>query len=263
MTIPLDAIDPAAASDRWARSFAYHLDLVPPIMDAIVTSTIPHVPASQLREKLTGGGQVDNMSLFLRGVDVAVDGPARLVDAGAAADAQGLWWWVVRFVRAVEANITPTRPVGALTEKPDADPLAARSTALLTVGWLIDHAPQIEHLSVYEQDIDEMFGLIRHLRGKYGVHPNPRRARSRCSVCGMVAVVVQWVDAPNGSPKPLRAGKCRSCGQVYAEPVTPVSEPDRTGREVLSLECADLIHEACRSVHCECPCGHGMRGETA
>lgn len=261
MTIPLDAIDPAARADRWLRSFEHHLDLVPPIMDAIITSTIPHIRATVTdRDRITGGGVIDNMTAFLRGVDVGTTG--RIVGVGAAADAEHLWWWVVTFTRAVAANITPTRPAPALADRPDADPLTARAVALTTVGWLIDHADQIEQLTVYESDIDEMFQEIRHLRGKYGVHEHPRRPRSRCATCGVLAVVVTWVDGPNGSPKPVKAGKCRQCGETYLEAPQPVDESPAASREVRSRECADLLHELCASVHCECRC-HDLPGGAA
>lgn len=257
MTIPLDAIDPTAHADRWLRSFEHHLDLVPPVMDALVTATIPVAAVSRGgsrfdRPKITGNNDEDNMTAFLRGVDVGADG--RIVGAGAAADAEVLWWWVVTFTRAVAANIKPTRPAPALVDRPDADPLTARSVALTTVGWLIDHADQIQQLAVYESDIDEMFQEIRHLRGKYGVHDHPRRPRARCATCGTLSVVVTWVDGPNGSPKPVRAGKCRTCGETYRDAPTPVNESHAASREVRSPECADLLHEQCESVHCGCSC---------
>lgn len=259
MTIPLDAIDPTAQADRWLRSFEHHLDLVPPIMDAIVTSTIPHIRATVTdKDRITGGGPVDNMTAFLRGVDVGSDG--RVVGVGAAADAETLWWWVVTFTRAVAANIKPIRSAPALVDRPDADPLTARSVALTTVGWLVDHADQIQQLTVYESDIDEMFHEIRHLRGKYGVHQTPRRPRARCATCGTISVVVTWVDGPNGSLKPVRAGKCRTCGAVYRDAPAPVEESHAAAREVRSLACADLTHAMCRSLHCECSC-HAVDAE--
>lgn len=255
MTIPLNAIDPAAEADRWLRSFEHHLELVPPIMEAIVTTTIPHIRASQTdKEKLTGGGVVDNMTAFLAGVDV--DGTGRITDIGA--DAQHLWWWVVSFTRAVVANIIPSRPAPILDDKPNPDPLTARSTALLTVGWFVDQAAAIEQLTVYESDIDEMFTEIPHLRRKCGVHAKPRRPRVRCRTCGMLAVVVTWGDARNGSPKPVRAGKCRECDEEYRDAREPVDESHAASREVRSPECADLRHEICRSVRCECAC-HEVR----
>jgi hypothetical protein len=257
MTIPLDAIDPEVHTLRWRRSFEHHLDLVPPVMDAVVSATIPHIPAGRFdQDKVTGGGVVDNMTAFLRGVDV--DDTGRITDVGAAADAQHLWWWVVSFTRAVLSNVKVVRSVPDLPEKPNADPLTARADALLIIGWLIDHADQIEQLTVYQDDIDEMFQEIRHLRGKYGVHERPRRPRARCAICGTVSVVVTWVDGPHGSPKPVKAGKCRECGQEYREPVEPVNEVHTGGREVLSPECADLMHEMCKSMHCECHC-HELR----
>lgn len=259
-TIPLDAIDPEAHVLRWRRSFEHHLDLVPPVIDAVVSATIPHIRAATYdQDKITGGGVVDNMTPFLRGVEVGYSGT--ITDAGAAADAQHLWWWVVSFTRAVLSNVHTRRSVPALPEKVNADPLTARNDALLIVGWLIDHADQIELLDGYHADIDTMFQEIRHLRGKYGVQDRPRRPRSRCVTCGTVSVVVTWVDGPNGSPKPVKAARCTRCGQEYRDAPEPVSESHTAAREVRSEACADLLHEMCRSLHCECGCH--WRGEAA
>jgi hypothetical protein len=220
MSMPILTIDPDAEHREWVRSFTWHLDIVPPVMDTLIMMTLPTIPVSRGASRfdkvqITGGGYRDNMQL-LDVFDTTGDGT--MVKGGAEADARELWTWLVEYTRAVAEWITPTRPVPVLADKPDADPLTARAISLVTVGWLIDHADQIEPIGELDEHRDEMFALIRRLRGRYGVHRHPRRARpSRCDVCEAFAVVVDWVAPESGSPKPVQVGKCRECGAIYTE----------------------------------------------
>lgn len=258
MSIPIEAIDPEAASLRWRRSFEHHLDLLPPIMDAIVTGTVPSIRASVTdKVMVSGGGPVDNMTAFLAAFDQSTHGEG-ISAGGAAADAKHLWWQVVDYTQAVAEWIG--QPAPALTAKPDADPLTARGIALTTAGWLIDRWHLIEPIHELEETREGLFVEIRRMQGRYGVHPHPRRPRARCATCGALRVVVTWVDNPNGSPKPVKAGKCLNCGQTYDEaPQAAVGAYGTPTRVPMSEACADLVHEGCRSVHCECPCGHEGR----
>lgn len=213
-------LDPELAHRRWVREFEWHLDLVPPLMDAIVTETLPRVTVSRGgsrfdRPQITGGGYFDTVEMMLPSLNVG--GTSGGVEPSAAArDARALWGMVADYVRRVEPAIEPTRPAPSLTSAPNPDPLTARAIALETIGWLIDHAAQVEHLD--DDDYrDGMFALIRQLRGRYGVFSHPRQPRRRCVLCGERAVSVVWVDAVNGSPKPVRAGRCSKCGQIYRE----------------------------------------------
>lgn len=256
MSIPLNAIDPEAQSLRDRRSFEHHLDLLAPVMDAIVTGTVPHIRAS-VTDKIivSGGGPVDNMTAFLVAFDQSDHGRG-VESGGAAADATNLWWQVVDYVHAVAEWIGQPSP--ALSQKPDADPLLARGIAMTTAGWLIDRWPLIEPIHELDETRDELFTEIRHMQGRYGVFAKPRRPRARCAVCGAVAVVVTWVDNPNGSAKPVKAGRCMNCAQTYDEFPEPPQQPHTVARVTVSEACADLAHEACKSIHCECPCGHAF-----
>lgn len=267
MSIPINAIDPAAIYDRWLHQFEWHLDVLPPLMDAIVTETLPTTGVSRGgsrfdRLQITGNNVVDNMSDFLRGVDV--DSQGRIVGGGAAADATELWGMVVEYVDAVTAWAHPDPPHPAsITRKPNPDPLTARRDAFTTIGWLIDHAPTVHTIVELEPFREDLFTLIRRQRARYGVMPHSRRPRARCTVCGSIAVTVSWVDSLNGSPKPVQAAKCRTCGDVTYPDAQPATRPHTVSRAVLSEACADLAHEACRSVHCDCPCGHQPKENAA
>lgn len=217
-TIPHDAIDPDATARRWRHEYEYHLDLLAPVMDAIIMMTLPTIPVSRGgsrfdKDQISGGGYFDNVPLQ----NVTVDGDGRFVAAGAAADATELWGMVVEYVDAVAAWLRDdTAP--NLEPKPNADPLTARALALTTAGWLIDHTDAVHTLTELEPYREHLFTLIRRLRGRYGVSPTPRKPRARCTTCGQRAVAVTWVDGANGSPRPVQVGRCTRCGETYREP---------------------------------------------
>lgn len=212
---PLDAIDPEAQARAWRREFEWHLDQVPPLMETLSTLSTTLLRASRTDQvKVSGGGYISHVPI---------------TDAGAGADADELWRWVVAYTRAVvawtEAQLQPDdRPAiahdprtwTAVSPRPDADPLSARSVALVTIGWLIDHADLIEPIRELDTHRDAMFALIRRLRGIHRGSSTARRARPRiCGICGECAVLVDWVDSANGSPKPVQVGRCKVCGQTY------------------------------------------------
>jgi len=228
----------------WVRAFTWHLDVVPPLIEVIIWMTYPHVRASRFDQiKITGGGYIDNV-------------PDVESAAAVLADARELWWLIVDYTRAVAEWIESTRPAPALDEQPNADPLSARSDALLAVGWLIDHAEHIHQVHELDEHTDSMLADIRRLRGRYGVFPKPRPQRERCRVCGERKVASSWMQNPTGSPKPLRVTSCQGCGDTHTieDAVTPARS---TTTVVLSEACADLAHEACRSLHCQCTCHVG------
>lgn len=239
---PLDVLDSDAQHREWVRSFEYHLDLLPPLMEVLVWMTIPGISASRFDQiKVAGGGDVYDIAALL----------ATGVETASSEDAVFLWADVVEYVRRVEASITPGRPAPELSPKPNPDPLLARSIALTTIGWLIDHADQIAYLRD-DEEREHLFGEIRRQRGRYGVFSTARRPRGRCAVCGEAKVSIVYVNAPNGSPKPVRVARCSNCGHTEGlpEPVAVV----RQERATLSEACADLKHTSCESVHCECGC---------
>lgn len=242
MSVPLTSIDPDAEHHEWVRSFTYHLDLLPPLMEVLIWMTIPGISASRFDQiKVAGGGELNDI--------------AKLLATGATTepllDAVDIWGLVVEYVHSVEASIAPTRQAPVLTTKPNPDPLLARSIALTTIGWLIDHADQIAHLQDDEYR-EHMFAEIRRLRGRYGVFSTARRPKARCPICGEVKVSIVYVKATNGSPKPVRVARCGMCGHTEGLP-EPVTIPTYE-RATLSEPCADLTHTTCASVHCECRC---------
>lgn len=212
-------IDPQAAHDRWVREHAWHLDILPAVVEAVVDACLPQIPVglgSRFdKEQLTGGGYLDNMRLL----DVfEVDG-GRLVGQGPVADARELWGELIAYLDAAAKVVTNhARPVPSVGRKVNADPLTARGEALVTVGWLIDHADQIAEAPVLAVEPTTLFTLIRRLRGVYGVFNHPRRSRpTLCLVCGETTVQTFWATAEDGRARAVEVKRCQTCGDERRE----------------------------------------------
>lgn len=235
------AIDPDATHRRWVHEFEWHLDVVPPLMDALVEATLPVIPVSRAgsrfdKDQITGGGYFDTLAVFDQ-FDVTSSGA--MIRKGAAADVRELWDWVTAYVGAASAWLNqPVIPPYAADlppvvpgRRPDADPFSARATALVTAGWLIDRADLIAEIGELEEHREAMFQLIRHLRGRYGVFSSPRRRRPElCALCGEYEVRTRWESGTIG-PRSVEVKKCRTCGDEQRE---PEPAPERT--EITQVE---------------------------
>lgn len=223
-------IDVDGTHRRWVQEFTWHLDLVPVLMDTLVDATLPTIPVglgSRFdKEQLTGGGYRDNMQILDRfEVLAAGETGGRLVGQGPAADARELWEWVTSYTTAVSSwlnhDITvPWAPdfPPTVDRRPNPDPLTARGLALVTIGWLIDRADRISELTDLEGHREEMFRVIRHLRGRYGVFNHPRRARpTLCTVCGEAAVRTTWATSKDGRARSVEVKRCTTCGDEHRE----------------------------------------------
>lgn len=226
--LPHDAIDTERADHEWRRAFEWHLDQVPPLMEALGVLRMPSIRSTQFdKVRISGGGYTDyDPQLALTVTDTGA-----IVDAGYTRDQAELWAMLVEYVRAVTAwlNATITVPHAPIlpplaqtqwqSPRPSGDPLTARAEALHAIGWLIDHAPSIQVVALeLEPFREDLFTLIRRTRGRHRSAGTRRRARPRrCGICGECAVIVDWVDGANGSPRPVQVGKCKICGQTYTE----------------------------------------------
>lgn len=213
-------IDPNAAHDQWVREHEWHLALLPDLVEAIVDACLPTIPVglgSRFdKDQLTGGGYLDNM----RTLDAfIVSGGGRIVSQGAAADARELWGELLTYLEAAAQVVSrPIRPVPAVGRTVNADPLTARGEALIAAGWLIDHGDRIAEAPVLDKEPADLFTLIRHLRGRYGVFPHPRRARlALCTICGEAAVRTWWATSSDGRPRSIEVRTCSTCGDEHRE----------------------------------------------
>lgn len=162
MSIPFNAIDPEAERRRWVQAFEWHLDLIPPVLDAVIMTTLPTIPVSRGgsrfdRDQVTGGGWIDNMSDPLRAFDQgeAADG---IAPSRAVADARELWAWLVGYMRAAGEWIpSPLQRGPILPDRVNPDPLTARALALTAVGWLIEVEDWVAPLVDLDEHRAEMF----------------------------------------------------------------------------------------------------------
>lgn len=228
----LQIIDPQAAHDQWVREHEWHLELVPAIIDALVESTLPQLPVSRGgsrfdKDQITGGGFYDTTPT----VHFDYDRYAGIIKQGPAADARDLWLELVTYLdAAVQVVMTPIRSAPGVGYRVNADPLTAQGEALVTVGWLIDHGEQIAAASTLAKEPDELFRLIRHLRGRYGVFNSPRRRKPEaCNICGEYQVRSTWVGSRIG-PRSVEVKRCRTCGHETRE------EPTQGRRQITEID---------------------------
>ncbi len=222
----LMVIDADEPHRDWVKQFEWHLDLVPVLIDTLVDETLPSIPVgggSRFdKDQITGGGYRDNMTIVDRFV---IGDRGQLEPTGAAADAAELWEWLTSYTGAVASWLNQSVPVPYALDLPptvgrrvNADPLTARGHALVTVGWLIDRADQIAEITELETHRDEMFRLIRHLRGRYGVFAHPRRSRpALCLVCGEATVRTWWASSADGKARSVEVKTCSRCGDEHRE----------------------------------------------
>lgn len=203
MTIPSDAIDPEAGYREWVRQYFWHIDQIPALLETVGVLATPSIGVSRGGSRfdavqITGGGYYDNV-------------PIR--DGGATADSEELWMTVRQYLDAVRRHGTDAPALG-LSFPGVVD--VARREAYRVTAWLADHVEQIVDWADLGPLEDEMFSLIRRMKGRYRGAGTERRARPRvCELCAEAAVVVDWVDGSSGSSEPVQAGVCRACGTTY------------------------------------------------
>lgn len=199
---------------KWTRRFEWHLDLVPKLLGAQLTLAAPSVGVSRGgsqfdRPQITGGGYYDST-------------PTASTDQHAAADATYLWTLFAEYVTAVSAWL------GAETRIPVNCPgssLVAHDTALIIVGTLATHAAEVHEHRELDDYETEMFTEIRRMQRRYlpqheGVQQHARDCLESCG--GVRTVRAVYVDADNGSPRPVLVAKCTTCGHRYQPEI-----PDR------------------------------------
>lgn len=207
------AIDPEAIEREWVRSFEWHLDQIPPLMETMGVLAIPSISATRIDQiKITGGGYVDNVPI---------------VDTGVSTNAHTLWAMLVEYLKACTEwlNLDLEKPeFPSLWSNPrqweaptvNPDPVTAHRLALESIAWLIDRADRIRQLDQLEDYREALFAAVRRAKGRYRGAGTPRRAKPRpCGVCGECAVLIDWADSPENDGQARPVGRCRVCGQVY------------------------------------------------
>lgn len=219
MSIPIDVIDPEAGYRAWVQQYLWHIDQIPLLIETAGILALPNIGVSRGgsqfdRPQITGGGYYDNV-------------PIR--DDNATATSHELWVALVAYLNAIRAHgLTATN----LADEVPADPDVARRRAYDAIGWLADHVEQIVDWADLGPLEEELFEIVRRSRGRFGSTGTARRARPRlCTTCGEHAVIVDWIEGANGSPKPIQVGVCKSCNETYVGADTGSSESPKKSEE--------------------------------
>ncbi|NLP82622.1 hypothetical protein HF576_02050 [Microbacterium sp. CFH 90308] len=201
---PVDAIDPDAAYREWVDQYLWHVDQLPNVVQA--TGTVAMAPrrlrAAQLRERVSGGGYIDNMPV--------VDGPE-------SRNAAAVWQVLRSYLTVASSRVgveAPILPPGL----PD-DIELARLWAYSANEWLAAAVYDIRDWPDLTALEAELFRLIRRARTRLDTG-TVRRARPEwCTTCGEEGVLVDWIDGPDGEP--ILTKGCKVCGQTYTEGALP------------------------------------------
>lgn len=198
MTIPLDAIDPEAGYRQWVDQYLWHIDQLPNVVEA--TGTVAMAPqmlrAAQLRERVSGGGFIDNMPV--------VDGPE-------SRNAAAVWQALRAYLAVAGSRIGVEAPLLPPQLPDDLD--LARRWAYAANEWLAALVESIldwPDLAALEA---ELFRLIRRARTRLDTGTVRRARPAVCDTCGESGVVVDWVNGPDGVAALVKS--CGICGEVY------------------------------------------------
>jgi hypothetical protein len=180
--------------------FLYHVDQLPLVIEPTGYLMIPSLKASRTDQvKITGGGYVDNVPI--------VDGPG-------AKRTRAVWHALRAYLGAASSAIGVEAPVLPATV-PD-DVTLARDWAYAANQWLADVVHMINDHPDLAALEESLFGLIRRAAGRRPETGTVRRNPPEwCGVCGTEAVLVDWINGPDGQPVLTRA--CQHCGDRPTE----------------------------------------------
>jgi len=179
--------------EEWKAQYFWHVDQLPNVVQAVGTIAMApqRLRAAQLRERVSGGGFIDNMPV--------VDGPESR-NAAAVWNALRAYLTVAASRLGVEAPALPP----TLPDEPD----LARQWAFAANEWM---AAWVEHIldwtDLAEKEGD-LFRLIRRARTRLDTGTVRRALPTECELCGEAGVTVDWEDSPDG-PVLIRA--CQVC----------------------------------------------------
>lgn len=178
---------------EWRAQYLWHVDQLPNVVQAV--GTVAMAPqmlrAAQLRERVSGGGFIDNMPV--------VDGPESRYAAAV--------WHALRAYLTIASSRLGVEAPALPTSLPD-DVDAARRWAFIANEWMaawVDHLLEWSDLAAAE---GELFRLIRRARTRLETGTVRRARPETCEVCGEDAVTVDWADGPDGA---VLVKSCQSC----------------------------------------------------
>lgn len=213
MTIPLDAIDPDAAYREWVDRFLWHVDQLPALVETTGTIALAArgIRASQLTERVSGGGFYDNIPL--------VDGPE-------SRNARAVWDALRGYLVVASSRLgleAPALPAGL----PD-DVELAREWAFAANAWLSDVVHEIRSWPDLDELEEQLFRLVRRARHRLDTHTTRRSRPELCTRCGEPGVLIDWIDGPDGQA--LLSKVCVVCRTNYTPAAAAPTDTVDDGR---------------------------------
>lgn len=219
--------DEATQDDRWVRRYRWHIGAIPELMLLTRQALVP-LKAQALSERVQGGGDVRRLPMNGDAVD----------------EADLLWALLVLYAREVAYKLGGSSPevIRNAVWSSDAEPQglppgltgsAAYALAEMVTSWLIPRALSIAEFAELADTEDHLFGYVRSLRSRYGVHTAEGERRRFCDVCGRHGVVAGFTEKAGIE---FSRVWCTHCGHEV-EGVTRVGDAHipasrRTGRTI-------------------------------
>jgi hypothetical protein len=198
VTIPLDAIDPDAGYRRWTERYLWHIDQLPLIVQTTGVLVMPHLRAVKIQERVSGGGYIDNIPV--------VDGPG-------TRDAVAAWAALRAYLDCAAVHLDVERLSIPFELPEDVD--SARWWAHEARAWLARVVDRIRAWPDLVELEETLFALIRRVSGRQPDVQDPApTVMDLCEVCGQEAVLVDWIEGPDGTS--MLAKACTVCGTKYA-----------------------------------------------
>ena len=182
--VPLDAIDPDAAYQQWVDRFLWHVDQLPTVIETAgtVVAVSRGLRAAPLRERLSGGGYVDNIPL--------VDGPE-------SRNARAVWDALRGYLVTAASRLGMESPQLPAALPDDVD--ISRDWAYAANAWLSDIVYDIRDWPDLSALEEQLFRLIRRARTRLDTSTARRARPELCTRCGENGVLVDWITAPDGT----------------------------------------------------------------
>lgn len=179
--------------EEWKAQYLWHVDQLPNVVQAVGTVAMApqRLRAAQLRERVTGGGFIDNIPV--------VDGP-EFRNAAAVWHALRAYLTTAASRLGVEAPALPA----LLPDEPD----LARRWAFVANEWMAAWVDHILSWSDLAEREGELFRLIRRARTRLDTGTIRRAPAELCELCGEEGVTVDWEEGPNG---PALIHACQIC----------------------------------------------------
>lgn len=193
--------------ERWVRRYRWHVGAIPELLMLGRQSVVP-LRAVSYGERVQGGGDVRRLPLNGDAVD----------------EADLLWALLVIYAREVAYKIGGSSPSvirGSVwsTDEPQGLPPGLSGSGAYALGeivtsWLIPRALTIAQYAELQDTEEHLFGHVRSLRTRHGLHTAQGERRRFCDVCARHTVVAAFQDVKLGEDEWIEFSRvwCVHCG---------------------------------------------------